>query len=115
VRYYREFCIASSFTFLPVYRWTANGTFAQYIMAPKNAWGMALLIAMDVLYLFSTPFWRKHAYNVFIWSHTLSVLVIIPAVSPSLPLRDTRTHTRSCLNTAIPRYTCTSRHYGFMP
>ena len=86
MRSYSEFRIAPFIHLLSaVYRWTANGTFAQYIMAPKNAWGMAMLVAMDVLYVFSTPFWRKHAYNVFIWSHTLSVLVIIPAVSPLPP------------------------------
>lgn len=82
----------------------------QLIVQHKNLWGMALLVAMDVLYFFSTPFWRQHAYNIFIWSHTVAVLVLIPAVSPSFG---------SLISVQCPtlssRFTCTSRRSGYMP
>ncbi|KAG2004715.1 ferric reductase transmembrane component, variant 2 [Coprinopsis cinerea AmutBmut pab1-1] len=69
------------------YRWTAAGTFSQAIARPKNAWGMVALIFMDLMYIFSTQFWRSKAYNLFIWSHTILFALLLPAVylhQPSL-------------------------------
>jgi hypothetical protein len=71
---------------LLVYRWTAAGTFKATIARPKNVWGLILLVAMNVLWIFSTNGWRKGkglGYRVFIWSHVLGVIVTIPAVSGS--------------------------------
>ncbi|KAF6752852.1 ferric reductase transmembrane component [Ephemerocybe angulata] len=70
-----------------VYRWTAAGTFTQYIALPKNAWGMVMLVAIDVLCVFSTSLWRQKAYTIFIWSHTIAVIMLLPAIymhQPSL-------------------------------
>ncbi|KAJ2919424.1 hypothetical protein MD484_g997, partial [Candolleomyces efflorescens] len=66
-----------------VYRWTAAGTFTTAIARPKNVWGLILLVAMNVLWIFSTNGWRKGkglGYRVFIWSHVLGVIVTIPAI-----------------------------------
>lgn len=70
-----------------VYRWTAAGTFTRIVASPKNAWGMVMLVAIDVLYFFSIPFFRQKAYNLFIWSHTIAVILLLPAIylhQPSL-------------------------------
>ncbi|RXW24355.1 hypothetical protein EST38_g1470 [Candolleomyces aberdarensis] len=73
-----------------VYKWTATGTFTTAIARPKNVWGMILLIAINILWIFSTIGWRKGkglGYRVFIWSHVLGAIVTIPAIymhQPSL-------------------------------
>ncbi|KAF6760517.1 ferric reductase transmembrane component [Ephemerocybe angulata] len=62
-----------------IYKWTNAGTFIANISRPENAWGLVLLLAMDLLYVFSTEFWRRKAYNVFFWTHTIGVIVLFPA------------------------------------
>ncbi|TFK24120.1 ferric reductase transmembrane component [Coprinopsis marcescibilis] len=70
-----------------LYRWTAAGTFTELVVRPKNAWGMVALIFMNIMYFFSTSFWRNKAYNVFLWTHSISMIVILPTTylhQPSL-------------------------------
>ncbi|KAF9055495.1 hypothetical protein BDZ89DRAFT_1125231 [Hymenopellis radicata] len=52
-----------------IYKWLINEVFSEQIAVPSNYWGLIGLIACDILYFFSTEFWRKKAYNVFLGSH----------------------------------------------
>lgn len=50
----------------------------EEIANPKCYWGLIGMICIDGLFLFSTEFVRKKAYNIFLATHisALSVLVI---------------------------------------
>ncbi|KAK0235195.1 ferric reductase like transmembrane component-domain-containing protein [Armillaria nabsnona] len=52
-----------------IYKWVIAGDFQQDIAKPANYWGLIGLICVDILYFFSTDFWRKKAYNVFLGTH----------------------------------------------
>lgn len=56
-----------------VYDWTEKGIFRAKIAIPSNAWGLALLIAMDAMFFFSLEFFRRKAYQLFFWSHTIGI------------------------------------------
>ncbi|EGN94416.1 hypothetical protein SERLA73DRAFT_114632 [Serpula lacrymans var. lacrymans S7.3] len=62
------------------YQWSYQGTFKKWISYPSNSWGLAALICLDILYFFSTSFWRQKAYNIFFASHALGFVVFLPAV-----------------------------------
>lgn len=68
-----------------VYKWSAEGTFTQSIKLPMVVWGFVGLVCVDILYVFSTPFWRQRAYNVFLSSHFIGFGLLLPAVSPTIP------------------------------
>lgn len=42
------------------------------------------MVCMNMLWFFSTSFWRKKFYNVFLWTHTIAIIALFPAVSASL-------------------------------
>jgi len=69
------------------YRWAAAGTFTANVARPSNAWGFVAMFFMNVLAIFSTKFWREKAYNFFLWTHTISIAVLLPSLymhQPSL-------------------------------
>lgn len=77
-----------------VYRWTFEGKFTANMKIPSNRMAFVALIALDVLCFFSTSFWRRKAYNIFIATHMICFVVFLPMVSfvclgKSLPLSDT--------------------------
>lgn len=53
------------------------------IAVPSNYWGLIALICADVLVLFSTRWMRDKAYNLFLSTHIISFILILPAVSLS--------------------------------
>lgn len=61
------------------------GTFMHNIKVGPSAWGLVALIAVDIMAFFSTAFWRRKAYNVFIATHVFGMALLLPAVS-SFPL-----------------------------
>ncbi|KAF7419392.1 hypothetical protein PC9H_001981 [Pleurotus ostreatus] len=61
------------------YKWSAEGTFTQSIKLPMVVWGFVGLVCVDILYVFSTPFWRQRAYNVFLSSHFIGFGLLLPA------------------------------------
>ena len=61
---------------ITVYKWSSEGIFMQMLQTPSVAYGLLALIAMDVLFFFSTAFWRKRFYNVFLVSHILGIVFI---------------------------------------
>ncbi|KAF6760556.1 ferric reductase transmembrane component [Ephemerocybe angulata] len=68
-----------------IYKWSNAGTILQELQHPKFAWGLAFLIAMDILFFFSLEFWRRKAYNIFFWSHTIGIMVLFPAGCMHMP------------------------------
>ncbi|KAJ3877964.1 hypothetical protein F5051DRAFT_352795 [Lentinula edodes] len=61
-----------------IYKWCLASSFMEEIANPKCYWGLIGMICIDGLFLFSTEFVRKKAYNIFLATHisALSVLVI---------------------------------------
>lgn len=82
---------------ITVFKWLNAGTFATSIARPRNAWGLVLLVAMDLLFFFSLDFWRRKAYNVFWWSHTIGIIILFPSVSESPRSKYTHSHNKSNL------------------
>ncbi|KAH8823322.1 hypothetical protein DL96DRAFT_270256 [Flagelloscypha sp. PMI_526] len=62
-----------------VYSWSLDGTFSQRITAPQSTWGMVGLVAANVLFFFSTSFWRSKAYNIFLTTHMIGWVLLVPA------------------------------------
>lgn len=47
-------------------------------------YGFVALISVDLIYIFSLPYFRQRAYNIFYGSHILFFILFLPAVSPCL-------------------------------
>ncbi|ESK95201.1 putative iron reductase [Moniliophthora roreri MCA 2997] len=62
-----------------LYQFLINKVFQESMARPSNYWGLIALICMDCLFFFSTDFWRKRAYNLFITTHILSIGLLLPA------------------------------------
>ncbi|KAG8221543.1 ferric reductase like transmembrane component-domain-containing protein [Butyriboletus roseoflavus] len=63
-----------------IYRWTFAGQFTKNMQVPANRMGVVALVALDVLFFFSTSFWRRKAYNIFFFSHIACFAVFLPMV-----------------------------------
>ncbi|KAF8664113.1 hypothetical protein AX16_000803 [Volvariella volvacea WC 439] len=63
-----------------VYRWTLEGIFVRMLKRSITTWGMIGLVALDMIYFFSTPWWRRRAYNVFFATHVIGYVLVLPAV-----------------------------------
>lgn len=59
-----------------VYSWAKQGTLVHKLETTPIAFGLLGLIAMDLLFFFSTAFWRKRFYNIFLFSHTIGIVFI---------------------------------------
>ncbi|ESK85768.1 putative iron reductase [Moniliophthora roreri MCA 2997] len=68
------------------YSWTLLGIFSQAIKAPTAYWGLIALICLDLLYFFSTSFWRQNAYNMFISTHVVCAILLLPATLMHKPV-----------------------------
>ncbi len=68
-----------------VYKWSLSGTLYKLIRI-RNVWGIIALLCMDAFYFLSTPYVREKAYNLFLRSHIISVILVLPAVSLFCPL-----------------------------
>lgn len=68
-----------------IYEWTLNHTFSKYIRTPAIIWAFVALISVDLIYLFSLPFFRRRAYNVFYGSHIVFFILFLPAVHGHQP------------------------------
>ncbi|KAH7912892.1 hypothetical protein BJ138DRAFT_1082687 [Hygrophoropsis aurantiaca] len=62
-----------------IYQWTFSGTFSKYIIQPANIWALVALGCLDLIYFFSTSFWRQKAYNVFFSTHVIGFVIFLPA------------------------------------
>ncbi|TFK37001.1 hypothetical protein BDQ12DRAFT_608543 [Crucibulum laeve] len=61
------------------YKWSLAGTFVASMQRSSNAWGMVALVCVDMLFFFSTAFWRQKAYNIFISTHIIGFVLVLPA------------------------------------
>ncbi|KAI6026492.1 ferric reductase like transmembrane component-domain-containing protein [Pisolithus microcarpus] len=68
-----------------IYEWVFQGKLSVYLKEPSVIWGLVALAAVDTLYLFSTSFWRRKAYNIFFGSHIICFIVFLPAVYSHQP------------------------------
>jgi hypothetical protein len=50
---------------------------------PAHIWAFVALVDVDLIYLFSIPFFRRRAYNLFYCSHVVLFILFLPAVSPN--------------------------------
>jgi len=63
-----------------IYKWCLADNFMESIAKPKCYWGLIGLICIDGLFLFSTEFFRKKAYNLFLATHICALTVLIIAM-----------------------------------
>ncbi|KJA18253.1 hypothetical protein HYPSUDRAFT_205502 [Hypholoma sublateritium FD-334 SS-4] len=68
-----------------LYKRSIDGTLSQKIQIPSCYWGVVALICMDLLCFFSTEFWRKRAYNVFLTTHIVGFSLLLPAIYMHTP------------------------------
>jgi len=64
-----------------VYKWSLKGTFTQSIKLPHVIWGTIALVCLDMIVFFSTQYWRQKAYNLFLSTHIVCFILLMPAVS----------------------------------
>ncbi|KAG7086865.1 hypothetical protein E1B28_002786 [Marasmius oreades] len=62
-----------------LYQWTMLGIIKTSVKTRMAFWGIIALICLDCLYFFSTSFWRNKAYRVFLSTHVLSMVILIPS------------------------------------
>jgi predicted ferric reductase len=62
------------------YQWFLDGTFIASMRSQNRIGGMIALILVDISFLFSTEFMRKKAYNLFLGIHTVSYILVLPAL-----------------------------------
>ncbi|KAI0073832.1 hypothetical protein K474DRAFT_1666113 [Panus rudis PR-1116 ss-1] len=63
-----------------IYAWSIAGTFTQHMAVPHYRAGMVALGAADVLYFFSTSFWRNKFYEFFLITHIVGIIVLLGAI-----------------------------------
>ncbi|KAF5389898.1 hypothetical protein D9757_003711 [Collybiopsis confluens] len=63
------------------YKWLLAKSFRESIASTENIAGLLSLICIDSLFFFSTAFWRKKFYNVFIATHVSSLTVLLFTLS----------------------------------
>lgn len=68
-----------------IYQWTINHTFSKNIRMPAHIWAFVALVSVDLIYLFSIPFFRRRAYNLFYCSHVVFFILFLPAVHAHQP------------------------------
>ncbi|KAI6032654.1 hypothetical protein F5J12DRAFT_712486 [Pisolithus orientalis] len=69
-----------------IYEWVFQGKLSVYLNEPSNKWALVALVAIDTLYLLSTSFWRRKAYNLFFGSHIICFIIFLPAVYAHQPV-----------------------------
>ncbi|KAI6044555.1 ferric reductase like transmembrane component-domain-containing protein [Pisolithus marmoratus] len=69
-----------------IYEWASEGQLAAELKMPQRMWGLVALVALDIIYFFSTPFWRSKAYNIFFGSHIICFIIFLPTVYAHQPV-----------------------------
>jgi predicted ferric reductase len=68
-----------------IYQWTIDHTFSTNIRMPARIWAFVALATVDLMCLFSMPFFRRRAYNLFYFSHVVLFILFLPAVHAHVP------------------------------
>lgn len=66
-----------------VYGYFSKGIVFARLQRTSNIFGLAALGCLNVIFIFSTSFWRKKAYNTFAKIHFLCYVTALPVVSAS--------------------------------
>ncbi|KAF8154708.1 hypothetical protein B0H34DRAFT_717545 [Crassisporium funariophilum] len=61
------------------YQWSLDGTFKQSMKRSNSIWGLVALICIDMIFFFSTAYWRQRAYNLFLTTHIFGFIFVLPA------------------------------------
>ncbi|KAF8811101.1 hypothetical protein BYT27DRAFT_7221556 [Phlegmacium glaucopus] len=61
------------------YIWSLAGTAARRFAQPHIIWGTVALACLDLIFFFSTQYWRQRAYNLFLTTHIIGFMLILPA------------------------------------
>ncbi|KAF7324746.1 Ferric reductase transmembrane component 5 [Mycena kentingensis (nom. inval.)] len=59
------------------YKWAINDVFAENMSQKNNICGLGMLLTIDVMFLLSLAPIRKHAYQVFYYSHLIGFSVLL--------------------------------------
>ncbi|PFH47037.1 hypothetical protein AMATHDRAFT_153113 [Amanita thiersii Skay4041] len=62
------------------YRWSFEGTVALNFRRASIIWAMVALVGLDLMFIFSTSFWRAKAFNVFSNVHFFTFVLVIPSI-----------------------------------
>lgn len=68
-----------------VYEWAKAGTITKKLQTPAISFGVVGLASMNLLFFFSTAFWRRRFYNIFLFSHTLGIIFLPVGVALHMP------------------------------
>ncbi|KIM43579.1 hypothetical protein M413DRAFT_25919 [Hebeloma cylindrosporum] len=77
------------------YKWSLKGTFTQSIKLPFAIWGIVTITCFNMIVFFSTQYWRQRAYNLFLATHIIGFIVIMPALYMHKPA--TLPYTFACI------------------
>lgn len=61
------------------YSWFLNGTAAQMFALNHNIWGLVALVCVDLMWFFSTRYWRERAHNIFFRTHIVGSIFVLLA------------------------------------
>ncbi|KAF8960642.1 hypothetical protein BDZ97DRAFT_1922018 [Flammula alnicola] len=67
------------------YKWTLKGTFADSIKELEFVWAMVALICFDMLFFCSTKYGREKSYNLFLATHIVGFILVLPAIYYHIP------------------------------
>lgn len=73
-------CFSDMVVLFSVYQWSLAGSFMQQLNRPFTSWGLVALVCLDCMVLFSTSLWRQKAYALFLATHTIGAILVLPAV-----------------------------------
>ncbi|KIY52167.1 hypothetical protein FISHEDRAFT_35808 [Fistulina hepatica ATCC 64428] len=68
-----------------IYKWALAGTLSKDLAEAEIMYGLIGLTCMDVLLVFSTEYWRKTFYNIFLASHVAGFSVLLAAMWLHMP------------------------------
>jgi len=75
---------------IQVYKWSLEGTFKTNMQLAPRIWAMVALLCFDMIFVFATQFARGKAYNLFLCTHIVGFILVLPAVGgaalPSISL-----------------------------
>ncbi|KAG1855139.1 hypothetical protein C8R48DRAFT_316285, partial [Suillus tomentosus] len=68
-----------------IYQWTIDHTFSKNVRMSPHIWAFVALVTVDLICLFSIPFFRRRAYNFFYCSHVVLFVLFLPAIHAHQP------------------------------
>lgn len=69
---------------LSVAQWANDGILALMLSMPNYQAGLAAIAGFNIILITSRPFFRKHAYPLFLTAHIVGIIVSFVAVSRTI-------------------------------